>query len=92
MPNNHRRPSEQNNRLHGYSVKCYAPTSFGQYAERYGTLRASGGDLGGGGGDAHYLLYQQTIGSLCQDDYKGPNRQYADQDKLIIEVCEVITR
>ena len=39
-----------------------------------------------------YLLYQGTVGSLCQDDYKGPNRQYADQDKLIIEVCEVITK
>lgn len=35
-------------------------------------------------GSADYLLYQDTIGALCQDDYKGPNRQYVEQDKLII--------
>ena len=28
--------------------KCYTPTGFGQYAEGYGTLRACGGDIGGG--------------------------------------------
>ena len=32
------------------------------------------------------LLYQDTVGSLCMDDYKGPNRQYVEQEKLIIEV------
>ena len=27
--------------------KCYTPTGFGAYAEQLGTLRASGGDVGG---------------------------------------------
>lgn len=31
-----------------------------------------------------FLLYQNSVGSICQDDYKGPNRQYVVQDKLII--------
>lgn len=35
-----------------------------------------------------YLLYQDTVGALCQDDYKGPNRQYVEQQKLIIEVVD----
>ena len=35
-----------------------------------------------------YLLYQRTVGALQYDDYKGPNRQYADQDKLIIQMVE----
>lgn len=56
------------------------------------TLREKGGSYGGGQRNSRHLLYQRTVGSLCQDDYKGPNRQYADQDKLIIEVCEVITK
>ena len=47
------------------------------------TLRNSGGSYGGVRGIG-YLLYQDTIGALCEDDYKGPNRQYVDQDKLII--------
>ena len=36
------------------------------------------------GGQHRYLIYQDTIGALCQDDYKGPNRQYVDQGKLVI--------
>ena len=42
--------------------------------------------MGGGVRSPRHMLYQNTIGALCQDDYKGPNRQYVDQDKLIIEV------
>ena len=30
-------------------------------------------------------LYQDTVGALCMDDYKGTNRQYVDQDKCIVE-------
>ena len=40
----------------------------------------------GGVRGTRYLLYQDTVGVLCQDDYKGPNRQYVEQQKLIIEV------
>ena len=32
-------------------IRCYTPTGFGQYAEGLGTLRASGGDYGGGGSE-----------------------------------------
>lgn len=38
----------------------------------------------GGERSTRYLLYQDTVGALCQDDYKGPNRQYVEQDKLIV--------
>ena len=48
------------------------------------TLRNRGGSYGGGERGARYLLYQDKVGALCQDDYKGPNKQYVEQDKLII--------
>ena len=47
------------------------------------TLRNKGGSYGGER-STRYLLYQDTVGALCQDDYKGPNRQYVEQDKLIV--------
>lgn len=52
------------------------------------TLRHRGGELRQRQRDARYLLYQDTIGALCRDDYKGPNRQYVEQEKLIICVTE----
>lgn len=54
------------------------------------TLRNKGGSYGGIGSPRH-LLYQDTVGALCQDDYKGPNRQYVEQDKLIV-IYETIDR
>jgi len=59
---------------------CYTKTSFGQYAEGIGTLRANGGDIGG----KRDTCYQQTIGALCADDYKGANRQYVGDGKLVV--------
>ena len=52
------------------------------------TLRNKSGSFGGGVRSSRYLLYQYTVGALCQDDYKGPNRQYVEQQKLIIEVVD----
>ena len=49
MPNDNRGASEPYNGLHRNRVRCFTPTSYGQYAEAYGTLRASGGDVGGCG-------------------------------------------
>ena len=49
------------------------------------TLRHRSGSYGGVRSVSH-LLYQQTVGALCFDDYKGPNRQYVECGKLIIEV------
>jgi len=47
MPNNHGRSPRPNNRLHSDCLS-YAPSSHGGYAAGLGTLRASGGDIGGG--------------------------------------------
>ena len=52
------------------------------------TLRYKGGVIRQRLGSPRYLLYQDTIGALCEDDYKGPNRQYVEQGKLIIEVID----
>ena len=52
------------------------------------TLRNKSGSYGGGQRGSRYLLYQETVGALCSDDHKGPNRQYVEQDKLIIEVID----
>ena len=40
----------------------------------------------GGVGSVDYLFYQRTVGALQAVDYKGPNRQYVEADKLVIEV------
>ena len=55
MSDNNRRPPKQDNGLHGY-CRAYTPTSYGQYAEGLGTLRASGGDYGGGQRDAYSAI------------------------------------
>ena len=34
--------------------------------------------------DRHAVSYQEVTGALCMDDHKGPNRQYVDQNKLIV--------
>ena len=47
MPDNHGRSSRPNNGLHSDCIS-YAPSSHGGYAAGLGTLRASGGDIGGG--------------------------------------------
>ena len=31
------------------------------------------------------LLYQTKVGTLCADDLKGPNRQYVEDEKVIVE-------
>ena len=51
------------------------------------TLRNKSGSYEGGFRGSHYLLYQSTVGALCADDHKGSNRQYVEQEKLIIEIC-----
>ena len=56
-----------------------------QFDDKSVTLRNSGGSYGGVRSVDH-LFYQQIVGALQYDDYKGPNRQYVEADKLIIEV------
>ena len=48
------------------------------------TLRAKSGSYGGGQRGLRYIVYQDTVGPLCWDDWKGPNSQYVEADKLII--------
>lgn len=47
------------------------------------TLRGSSGSYGGVRGN-RYLLYQDTIGSLCATDYKWVQQEQVMQGKLII--------
>ena len=47
------------------------------------TLRNRGGSYGGVRG-ARYLLYQETIGSLCATDYKWVQQEQVMQGKLIV--------
>ncbi len=42
--------------------------------------------------EATDLVYQETIGTLTNCDYKGPNAQYVAQDKLIVEGPLLIRR
>lgn len=46
-------------------IKCYTPTGFGQYAEGLGTLRASGGDYGGG---TEVLIVEECVSYLHIDN------------------------
>ena len=39
-----------------------------------------------GGRNIGWLLYSDTVGALQYDDYKGPNRQYVNESKLVIEI------
>lgn len=48
------------------------------------TLRNRGGVIRRRLRSPRHLFYTDKCGALCQDDYKGPNRQYVEQDKLII--------
>lgn len=66
-------------------MKTVTEKRFGEYYEDdiSITLRSRSASCGGERG-THYLLYQDKVGALCQDDYKGPNKQYVEQEKLII--------
>ena len=68
----------------GVYQKPVRSSSFGGYkdAEKACSLKAAGGDLGGG---SENMVYQKTIGSLCADDHKGINNQYVGQDKCVIQ-------
>ena len=58
-------------------VGSYTPSSIGGYREGVGTLRANGGDIGGGSENLVTMLDQQTVGALCADSHPGA---YSGQD------------
>ena len=67
---------------------CYAEKRFFEWHEdtKSVNIRACSGSYGG---EAKFLLYQKTIGTLCQTDYKWVQQQQVIQDKLI---CLVKTK
>lgn len=46
-------------------IKCYTPTGYGRYTEGLGTLRASGGDYGGG---TEMLIIQRRFSKVMITD------------------------
>jgi len=64
VSDNHRRSPEQDNGLHCTRAVPYMLTSFGQYAEGFGTLRAAGGDIGGG---SEVLIVQHILAESSGD-------------------------
>ena len=59
-------------------VGSYTPSSIGGYREGVGTLRANGGDIGGGSENlVATMLDHQTVGALCADSHPGA---YSGQD------------
>lgn len=59
---------------------CFGQGSFGQYKEGFSTLKANGGDIGGGQRNPC-----DTVGALCARDYKGVGSQYVDEGKVIVQ-------
>jgi DNA (cytosine-5)-methyltransferase 1 len=59
-------------------VGSYTPSSIGGYREGVGTLRANGGDIGGGSENlVATMLDHETVGALCADSHPGA---YSGQD------------
>ena len=55
----------------------FTPSSHAGYSDGVGTLRANGGDFGGGKRD--------IVGSLQARDYKGVGNQYVMENKLVVQ-------
>jgi DNA (cytosine-5)-methyltransferase 1 len=59
-------------------VTSYTPSSIGSYKEGVGTLRANGGDIGGGSENLVATIQDhETVGALCADSHPGA---YSGQD------------
>jgi hypothetical protein len=56
-------------------VEPFTAGSIGGYVDGVGTLRASGGDLGG---------QRNIVGPLAARDYKGVGNQYVMENKLVV--------
>lgn len=68
---------------------CFRVTGFADYSatEKAGTLKADGGDVGGGSENlilAYAPPYQKKVGALQSTDYKGVRNQMVYEGKLIL--------
>jgi hypothetical protein len=54
----------------------FTASSHAGYSDGIGTLRSSGGDLGG---------ERDIVGALCARDYKGVGTQYVMENKLVVQ-------
>lgn len=61
-------------------VEPFTLSSHAEYKDGIGSLKANGGDLGGGS----ETLIAEVIGSLCHRDYKGVSTQYVKEGKIIL--------
>ena len=84
-------------------ASTYREGSFGQFVETQagGTVRASGGCLGGGSETLTVFAeppsvkqlpsepYQQVVGALFARDYKGVGNQYVAENKLVVDAIAI---
>ena len=68
-------------------VESYRQDKFDKYepTDKSATIKSAGGTFGGG---VKPLLYQETVGTLCEADAKGIGNQYVNNDKVIIQQVE----
>ena len=71
-------------------MDVFTKKDFGQYENGIGTLRAAGGDLGGGSENLVVEMYQDVVGALCATDYKGVKNEVVEQNKLIVQPAYAI--
>ena len=64
MSDNYGKSSRPNNGLHS-NCRCYTLSSFGRYVEGIGTLRANGGDAGGG---SEVLVIQRRFSNVLVEN------------------------
>ena len=62
----------------------YGQGSFGNYKEAVSTLRAKGGDMGGGSENLCIDTYQKVVGAVDCGIAKGTSNQLASQDMFIV--------
>lgn len=66
------------------SVGIYGESSFAGYKSGVGTLRTSGGALGGERLLSSPVLGSELVGTLCASDSKGISNQYVGDNKIVV--------
>lgn len=71
---------------------AFGQSQFAAYNDGITTLRAQGGDNGGGSENLVVEPYQEVVGALCSGDGNGPGNQYVNQNKLVVQSPQLIRR